>query len=77
VSPRIVPVAIGDPAGVFPGRHTFTIVNILSFLLPPAERISPGVTLKGVLVSTTGSQVVERALRLLFSFAICRIQQRE
>jgi Flp pilus assembly protein TadG len=59
VSPRVVPVAIGDPAAVVPGAAVpFTIVNIFSFLLLPPERIGNKVTLKGVLVTTSGMQVV-------------------
>lgn len=58
ISPRIVPVAIGDPAGVYPGRNDFTIVNIFSFLLLPPVRMGSEVTLNAVLVSTSGLQIV-------------------
>jgi Flp pilus assembly protein TadG len=59
ISPRVVPVAIGDPAAVVPGAAVpFTIVNIYSFLLMPPVRMGNHVTLHGVLVSTSGLQVV-------------------
>jgi len=52
ISPRIVPVAIGDPSSLVPGSAVpFEIVNIFSFFLLP---VTDGRTLNGILVSTTG-----------------------
>jgi hypothetical protein len=52
VSPRIVPIVLGDPEDIREGGGQIRIVNIFTFFLLPPD----GGDLQGVLVSTSGIQ---------------------
>jgi hypothetical protein len=53
ISPRIVTIAIADPADIASGRPDYTITNLLSFLLLQPDPANP-TNVKGQLVPTVG-----------------------